>query len=69
MILLSIVACAQQNQQEMKSSQTDKKVLVVYFSATGTTKTIAQKVAKAAKGRLYENSSGPGIHFRRPELA
>ena len=52
MILLSIVACAQQNQQEMKSSQTDKKVLVVYFSATGTTKTIAQKVAKAAKGRL-----------------
>lgn len=54
MILLSIVACAQQNQQEMKSSQTGKKILVVYFSATGTTKTIAQKVAKAAKGRLYE---------------
>ena len=31
-----------------------KKVLVAYFSATGTTKSAASKIKKAAKGKLYE---------------
>lgn len=31
-----------------------KKVLVAYFSATGTTKSAALKIKKAAKGKLYE---------------
>lgn len=31
-----------------------KKVLVVYFSATGTTKSVAKKVKKAAGGKLYQ---------------
>ena len=35
-----------------KSKQ--KKVLVVYFSATGTTKSAAKKVKKATGGTLYQ---------------
>lgn len=31
-----------------------KKVLVVYFSATGTTKAVAKKVKKATGGKLYQ---------------
>ena len=31
-----------------------KKVLVVYFSATGTTKSAAKKIQKAANGDIYE---------------
>lgn len=31
-----------------------KKILVAYFSATGTTKSAASKIKKAAKGKLYE---------------
>ena len=33
---------------------TDKKVLVAYFSATGTTKRVAENLAKATGGDLYE---------------
>lgn len=32
----------------------DKKVLVAYFSATGTTKKVAQNLAQATNGDLYE---------------
>ena len=32
----------------------DKKVLVAYFSATGTTKRVAENLAKATGGDLYE---------------
>ena len=31
-----------------------KKVLVVYFSATGTTKSAAKKIQKATGGKLYQ---------------
>ncbi len=34
-----------------------KKVLVVYFSATGTTKSVAKKIKKATGGKLYKIKS------------
>ena len=38
-----------------KTKQTkDQKVLVVYFSATGTTKSAAKKIKKATNGKLYQ---------------
>lgn len=37
-----------------KSKKTAKKVLVVYFSETGTTRSAAKKVKKATKGTLYQ---------------
>lgn len=37
-----------------KQKKETKKVLVVYFSATGTTKSTAKKVKKATGGKLYQ---------------
>ena len=36
------------------SAQKQKKVLVAYFSATGTTESVAKQVASAAKADIYE---------------
>ena len=44
-------ACAQ---NQSKQSNNMKKTLVVYFSATGTTKAAAQKLAKEHSADLYE---------------
>lgn len=37
-----------------KQKKTAKKVLVIYFSATGTTKGAAKKIQKATSGKLYK---------------
>ena len=37
-----------------KEKKTPKKVLVVYFSGTGTTRSAAEKVKKATGGKLYQ---------------
>lgn len=37
-----------------KQKKTSKKVLVVYFSATGTTRSAAKKIKKATGGKLYQ---------------
>lgn len=42
-----------QQKQNMNKRQTDHKILVVYFSATGTTARAAEKVANATGGELY----------------
>lgn len=49
MVGVPIAACAQQK-QDMKS---DKRVLVAYFSATGTTARAAGQLAKTTGGDLY----------------
>ena len=44
--VLGLASCAQaQKQNEVKNSKT----LITYFSATGTTKAVAEKMAKAGK--------------------
>ena len=42
------------NEQTTEESQTGTDVLVVYFSATGTTKGVAEKIAAITGGDLYE---------------
>jgi sulfite reductase alpha subunit-like flavoprotein len=39
---------------QTESGQDGKKVLVVYFSATGTTKGVAEKIAAIENAELYE---------------
>ena len=39
---------------EESSEQSEEKTLVVYFSATGTTKSVAEKIALITGGDLYE---------------
>ena len=55
---LMLGACAQNNNQsnlnQGKENNNMKKTLVVYFSATGTTKAAAQRLAKEFNADLYE---------------
>ena len=57
-MLLSMSACAQKNNQNNpnpgKENPEIKKTLVVYFSATGTTKAAAQRLAEEHNADLYE---------------
>ena len=50
---ISFASCSQ-NTKELKTMETQKKTLVVYFSATGTTKAAAEKIAKATNGDIAE---------------
>ena len=50
---MSFAACAQNNKRE-KNMQTEKKPLVVYFSATGTTVRAARMIADVTGGTLCE---------------
>ncbi len=53
---LMLGACAQNTTQNTKGKENKemKKTLIVYFSATGTTKAAAQKLAKEFNADLYE---------------
>ena len=42
------------NAAKKTKEKNDQKVLVVYFSATGTTKGAAKKIKKATNGKLYQ---------------
>lgn len=42
-----------QQKQDMNGKQSDRRILVAYFSATGTTARAAEKVAAATGGELY----------------
>ena len=56
-LLMTMTACAQtQQSKESKSENMDngKKVLVAYFSATGTTKAVAEDLAKVMDATLFE---------------
>ena len=54
-IAVCLTACAQtRKEQTMKRS----KILVAYFSATGTTKAVAQRLASVIDGELYEIQPG-----------
>ena len=52
LLTLSLSVCAQNKQQ--KEDKEMKKTLIVYFSATGTTKAAAQKLATEFNTDLYE---------------
>ena len=52
LLTLSLGVCAQNKQK--KEDKEMKKTLIVYFSATGTTKAAAQKLAKEYNADLYE---------------
>ncbi|MCC8174846.1 MAG: flavodoxin [Bacteroidales bacterium] len=50
--LLCLTSCTAQNKTPEKMN--NKKVLVAYFSATGTTKAVAETIAEATDAQLYE---------------
>ena len=48
---ISLTACARKTESK---SMDGAKILVAYFSATGTTESVAEKIADATGGQLYE---------------
>ena len=50
---IAVAACAQQK-QTMNQKQSDRKILVAYFSATGTTAKAARQIADETGGELHE---------------
>lgn len=53
-LLAVITSCAQKKDKEVMEKKGDNKVLVAYFSATGTTENVAKMIASATKGELYK---------------
>ena len=60
-LTLAVILCAcagnkggQESAQQRNSENMNKKTLVVYFSATGTTKAAAEKLAEVVGGDLHE---------------
>ena len=49
-----VVFALNNNTKSNADTSTNKNVLVAYFSATGTTKRVAQNLANATGGDLYE---------------
>lgn len=60
MLLSGLILCAcgtkksSDDNSENQTENKDKKVLVAYFSATGTTKKVAEKIAQLSGGTLFE---------------
>ena len=54
--MISLSGCAQENQTQNQGKENKEmnKTLIVYFSATGTTKAAAQRLAKEHNADLYE---------------
>lgn len=63
LLAVAATACAQGNNKKEKN---DMKTLVAYFSATGTTEKIAQKLAKVTGGDLYEIK--PEVRYTAADL-
>ena len=54
LLLVSLTFLTSFNAKAEDNNMTDKKVLVAYFSATGTTAGVAERLAKATGGDLFE---------------
>ena len=54
LVVLTIFAASACSQNKVKKTMEKKKVLVVYFSATGTTRQVAKQIAKIADADICE---------------
>ncbi|MGM9783565.1 MAG: flavodoxin [Candidatus Cryptobacteroides sp.] len=52
--VLTILTASAYSQNKVKQTMEEKKILVVYFSATGTTEQVAKQIAKSADADLCE---------------
>ena len=52
--VLTVFAASACSQNKVKKTMEKKKVLVVYFSATGTTRQVAKQIAKIADADIFE---------------
>ena len=52
--VLTVFAASACSQNKVKNKMEKKKVLVMYFSATGTTRQVAKQIAKIADADIFE---------------
>ena len=64
-VMLAFAACGEDDRGKLKGTDASE-VLVAYFSATGTTKGVAEKIAEAAGGTLYEIV--PAVPYTQADL-
>ena len=57
-----------QNQTADTNVQSDKKILVAYFSCTGTTEKAADAIAKTVGGKLLSDNSRYSLYLGRSRL-
>lgn len=53
-LCIVLSACAQKKESNVSDNKSQVKVAVTYFSATGTTKAVAEQIAQATGGTLLE---------------
>lgn len=53
-LFATLTACAQKKQTETEGMEKKPKVLIAYFSATGTTERVAKQLAGETGGELYK---------------
>ena len=53
-VMMTICSCAQKEKTTMENEETKKSVLVAYFSASGVTKAVANRMAKVSGADIYE---------------
>lgn len=54
MLAIALTACASNSEKNSTEAENTKRVLVAYFSAQGHTKALAEKIAAATDGTLFE---------------
>lgn len=64
--VMSMTSCAQQKKNEIMAENSGDKVLVAYFSATGTTRRVAADLADVMGATLYEIT--PEIPYTQADL-
>lgn len=58
-LCITLCACAKKSENKSHEEVQNNKIAVTYFSATGTTKAVAEKIAAATSGTLFEITPVP----------
>lgn len=65
-VIVMTTAAGAQQKQDMNKETSNRKILIAYFSATGTTARAAEKIADVTGGDLYEII--PAQHYTSTDL-
>lgn len=65
-VIVMTTAAGAQQRQDMNKETSNRKILIAYFSATGTTARAAEKIADVTGGDLYEIV--PAQHYTSADL-
>jgi hypothetical protein len=66
LVIMSLLTFSCSSKAQKPGMQSDKKILVAYFSCTGTTEKIAGAIAQAVNGKLYRIT--PAVAYTSADL-